>query len=206
MRLWVRRLSRWFVVPPKAPTIATGGLVVVVALLAAIVWASDPGVAPYSRQATLARVVDGDTAVLRLESGIEVKVRLWGIDAPETRQDFGRQAKDYLALRLRGRALTVKSIGRRCSRDTGLCALPNTLDRYGRELAVIWTGDADVNRDMISTGHAWAYRYGSSADYRSAQDDARDARRGLWASNPESIVEPYVWRKLRRAAALTIRN
>ena len=130
--------------------------------------------------AFLARVVavhDGDT--ITVDDG--VRVRLFGIDAPELAQEGGRESRRYLAeLVLHQRVeLTVK--------DT---------DQYGRGVAQVRLEDGrDVNALMVQAGHAWVYRKFCRPCYGMRMDEtaAKWKGLGLWAQSRP--VPPWVWRK-----------
>ena len=62
----------------------------------------------------------------------------------------------------------------------------DSVDRYGRTLAYIWTASGRlVNLDMIAEGFAHEYTYDLPYRYqqifRTAEDDARTHERGLWS-------------------------
>src|SRR6516162_6676857 len=87
-------------------------------------------------------VIDGDT--IRLDG---TTFRLWGIDAPEARQDCrdgwpaGREATAHL---------------RRMIDGQGVSCEPRTIDRYGRTVALCRENGRDIGADMVSAGMAWA--------------------------------------------------
>lgn len=124
-------------------------------------------------------VIDGDTA--RVErGGHPVTVRLIGVDAPETVhpnlpvQCFGPQASDYTTQLLNGRQVKLE-----------YDPAPGRVDRYGRELAYLWLPDGQLaNLLLIDSGHAreadYGHPYRHAEAFRSAQDNARAAGRGLW--------------------------
>lgn len=128
-----------------------------------------------------ARVVDGDTIVVA-----EVRVRIFGIDAPESRQSCtAGDGHDYFCGRVAASALAEKIAGR------PVTCRPRTTDRYGRTVAVCFdAGDEDLGAWMVRAGVAIAYRKYSTA-YVDDEDTARRARRGLWAGE---FVEPSKWR------------
>lgn len=132
-------------------------------------------------------VSDGDT-IRVMHNGREVKVRLYGIDAPEKRQDFGMAAKKYASLLVFGKTVTVDSRG---------------TDRYGRTIGWVNTGNGVVlNEEMVKAGLAWWYREYAPNDNRLSQLEAqaRNARRGLWSrSNP---TPPWEYRRQRRNHAI----
>ena len=76
-------------------------------------------------------VHDGDTLRVLDAAGTQHKVRLQGIDSPETKQAFGTKARNRLADLTLGKAVTVRVHGR---------------DRYGRTLGTIEAAGQDVNR------------------------------------------------------------
>lgn len=136
------------------------------------------------------RVVDGDTVYVAPSSApdTQVKLRLSGIDSPETLQNGGPEAADAMRHLLRlyagkGYLLYVDGVKR---------------DRYGRTLgSLIFTkGDhrLDVQEQMLREGHAWHYvKYDSSPRYAQAEEYARSRRLGLWES-PTSPIPPWEWR------------
>lgn len=130
-------------------------------------------------------VLDGDTVLVRREAGGRpMKVRLADIDAPEKGQDFGDASKRSLAKMLSGRQVSVD---------------PVAVDMYGRLVARLYTDDGSVNAELIRRGMAWEYSLNhSNREYLGLQDEARRARRGLWAQH--TPLAPSQWRKLHQAA------
>ncbi len=125
-------------------------------------------------------VSDGDTITVLTAEKRQVKIRLAGIDAPETGQDFGSRAKQAASELAFGKTVTIEE------RDT---------DRYGRTVAeVILPDGQSLNREMVSLGLAWWYRQYALHDAELArlESDAKAAHRGLW-SQP-GAVPPWDWR------------
>ena len=126
------------------------------------------------------RVIDGDT--VSVLSGKEMyRVRLNGIDAPESKQAYGQRAKQSLiALAAQKNVLVVSS----------------KQDRYGRYLGTLMNGGLNINAQQVEKGMAWAYRFhGKATDINmlALEDKARSNGVGLWADpNP---VEPWKWRR-----------
>jgi endonuclease YncB( thermonuclease family) len=121
-----------------------------------------------------AQVVDGDTLDIRT-----TRVRLFGIDAPESAQrctdsrgrtwacgHFAQQALERL---ITGQAVTCQGRG---------------LDDYGRLLAVCSTSRGEINSDLVHEGHAWAFVRYSDA-YVRIEIEAKAARRGVFATKNE---------------------
>ena len=132
-----------------------------------------------------ARVLDGDT----LDIG-RTRVRLHGIDAPESRQSCvaggqrwpcGERATRMLEQRIGSRTVTCEVRDR---------------DRYGRSVAVCHAAGEDLNGWLVREGWALAYRR-YSRDYVSAEQSARAARRGMWRGD---FVKPWDWRRGERLA------
>ena len=127
------------------------------------------------------RALDGDT----LDIG-GVRVRLWGIDAPEKRQTCRADGRPWSCGGLATAALRSRSIGLRCeSREK---------DRYGRVLAVCFQGAEDVNAWMVSEGWALAYRRYSET-YAPLEEEARKKGRGIHRG---AFVPPWEWRRGKR--------
>ena len=127
-----------------------------------------------------ARVIDGDT----IEVGA-VRIRLFGLDAPESAQSClagsrrwpcGEQATRALAGQIEGRSVACEERDR---------------DRYGRVVAVCRYGGQDVNAWLVREGWAIAYRRYSTA-YVGEEASARRAKRGLWRGD---FVPPWDWRR-----------
>ncbi len=131
---------------------------------------------------TVTRVVDGDTFVFRsVDEGEELyKVRMWGIDAPESSQTWGEEAKKALESKILNRAVRLQVMD---------------ADRYSRQVCrVFGDREEDVNLYMVSSGNAWHYKaYAPSDELAAAMTEARRNRRGFWTyPNPEP---PWEYRK-----------
>ncbi len=130
-----------------------------------------------------ASVIDGDT--------IEVagqRIRLHGIDAPESRQLCRRDGKHWRCGRNAASAL-AEMIGRRPVN----CEEPGR-DRYKRIVAKCAVEGVDLGEWMVSQGWAVAY-YLYSYEYSRAEQTAKSARRGIWAGEFDN---PWEWRKQQR--------
>lgn len=130
-------------------------------------------------------VVDGDTADVRLQSGL-IRVRLHAVDAPERDQPQGAASKQALAKLVYGQQVSVEPIEQ---------------DRYDRLVARLWLGDLDVNAAMIKQGAAWVYRrYADDPAYCAYEKAARDLKRGVWSLPDEQRAAPWEWRKRKTLA------
>ncbi|WP_462427877.1 thermonuclease family protein [Fusobacterium varium] len=119
------------------------------------------------------RVSDGDT--LLLQSGSQrIKVRMYGIDAPELKQSYGEDSKSYLEKRILNKNVDVKVINE---------------DKYGRKVGKVFYKNKDINLEMIKTGNAWFYEYHAKKEkeYRKASKSAQEQKLGLWKDkNPQN--------------------
>ena len=128
-------------------------------------------------------ITDGDTVIVRPDSGPSVKVRLIHIDAPERRQAFGTRARQVLGDLIDGQVVEV---------------IGTTKDRYGRLLGDVRHDGRSINLELVKRGFAWAYvEFEPPPDYVAAEAEARAARRGLWAD--KAPLPPWEYRKSRRA-------
>jgi len=130
--------------------------------------------------ATVIAVLDGDTVMVVRNSGRPLKVRLADIDAPEKAQRGGLASKRSLS-----ELVLHKSV------------LLNTRaeDVYGRLVAQVTVDGRSINEEQIRRGMAWEYsNFHSNKSYIELQNEARQARRGLWAE--ADIMEPSHWRKI----------
>jgi micrococcal nuclease len=125
------------------------------------------------------RVIDGDTFVLQTTEG-NLKIRLDGIDAPEGKQCFGKESKEFLS-QYTGKDCRLERIG---------------LDRYGRTIGILWIDNVNINLLMVKKGYAWHFKkYSKDERLAEAEKHARLAKIGLWAN--DSAVAPWEWRKKR---------
>ncbi|MCQ2373564.1 MAG: thermonuclease family protein [Phascolarctobacterium sp.] len=127
-------------------------------------------------------VSDGDTIIMLAPDGGKVKVRLYGIDAPEKAQPYGPQAAGILKNLILNQVVTIDTIN---------------VDRYGRYVAKVFYNRQDINAEMIRLGAAWHYRYydksPSYMQYEELERYARVNRRGLW--NRDNPTPPWEYRK-----------
>jgi endonuclease YncB( thermonuclease family) len=132
-----------------------------------------------------ASVIDGDTLEVR-----GIRIRLHGIDAPET----GQTCKDAAGQDYRCGQTAALALADRIGQGTVTCD-PRETDQYGRVVAVCRTEGSDLNAWMARQGHAVAYRR-YTEDYANDELTAKATRIGLWAG---TFQEPSEWRRARRA-------
>jgi endonuclease YncB( thermonuclease family) len=139
---------------------------------------------------TVQSVADGDTLKLRDEQGVQHRIRLSGIDAPERGQPFSQVSRRSLDELTRGRQI--------------IATCPKS-DRYGRKVCTVRAEGDDLGLEQLARGLAWHFkRYQAEqpaaerAAYAAAEEQARLDRRGLWSSSTPQA--PWDWRAQRAAA------
>ncbi|PZO04680.1 MAG: nuclease [Alphaproteobacteria bacterium] len=139
-----------------------------------------------------ATVIDGDTIEIRRQ-----RIRLWGIDAPESRQSCTRSGQAY-----RCGQEAANHLDRLARDKTVSCAPVGRPDRYRRIIAVcsISTGPCldppciptiQLNELMVADGHAVDYPRYSRRAYARVEADARRRQAGVWAGE---FQMPWEWR------------
>jgi micrococcal nuclease len=129
----------------------------------------------------VSRVIDGDTVVLLIDDS-PVKVRLIGVDTPETVhpskpvQHYGKEASAFTRNLLRGESVYLKYGFERT-------------DRYGRLLAYLYRAPDGlfVNAEIVRQGYGHAYvqfPFEHMDEFVALQARAREAGKGLWATSP----------------------
>jgi len=136
-------------------------------------------------------VSDGDTIAFS-DGDKRIRVRLYGIDAPELDQPFGEEAKTYLCNLIKSGIAEGKSIN----------TMKVTTDAYDRVVGMLYIGDACINVKMVLAGYAWHYPETKpvSNDFKMHQEYAQIRRVGMWKS-PDNIA-PWEWRKNKRVKEL----
>ena len=127
-------------------------------------------------------IADGDTITVLDAAKVQHKIRLQGIDAPEKKQAFGTKSKERMSEKVGGEEVVVQW---------------KEKDRYGRILGEVMVGKRHINLEMVQDGMAWHYTtYSKSKDLAKAEDEARKAKKGLWAD--KEPVPPWEYRKTER--------
>lgn len=142
--------------------------------------------------AKMTRVIDGDTIDVSFDGKTE-RIRIIGINTPETvdprkpvecfGQEASAKAKEYLA---------DKTVQLEADPTQG------ERDKYNRLLRYVWidNGTVDFGKLMIATGYAYEYTYNLpykyQAEYKQAQKDAEQGKKGLWADDacPVATTKP----------------
>ena len=147
-----------------------------------------------ARKVKIRRVVDGDSLEVKY-SGLfgflrrPFPVRLYGIDAPELAQPYGREARNQLASLVRRGDFRMEAI---------------STDRYGRTVSLLYRPRRrreSVNVSMVRAGMAyWYRRYGGrDLGFPEAEAEARSRRRGVWKDRRRAR-RPWDYRSEARQA------
>lgn len=133
---------------------------------------------------TVTEVIDGDTLKVAVD-GIEMKIRLWGIDSPEMDQSHGDGARRELqAMTPQGSQITIH---------------PLSMDQYGRVIGNVGENSQwSVNFRMVAQGWAYHYQEFSAKNNRcllEAERLARDGKAGIWQDGPRGGERPWEHRR-----------
>ena len=173
----------------KPPKTLAGWVVTIVILAVLLIWQGLPKsenlTAPQDTPIAegiheVADCVDGDTIKLVDKT----RIRLIGADTPETVkpntpvQPFGPEASQYTKEKITQAGNRVK-----------ITFDGDTVDRYGRVLAMVWLDDLLLNEDLIRQGLARAqtqYNYSREmkSRFQQAENEAKAAKRGIWSLEP----------------------
>ncbi|WP_373086942.1 thermonuclease family protein [Sneathiella sp.] len=126
-------------------------------------------------------IVDGDTLWMKGQ-----KIRLAGIDAPESQQTCISTSRSRYQCGIAARNFLKDLIA-----DQPVQCDSRSMDKYGRLLATCYIGTRDINAEMVSAGWAVAYRHYSDK-YAAKEDIAKQAEKGIWDG---SFQIPWVWRR-----------
>lgn len=125
------------------------------------------------------KVADGDTITV-LKGEEKVRVRFYGIDAPEKKQEYGIKSLDVLKKMIDGKVVEVKEKDK---------------DQYGRVVGEVYFEGKNLNTYMLENGHVWWYKQYSKneREYEAAEMKAKKERLGLWKEN--NPTPPWEFRK-----------
>ena len=134
------------------------------------------------------KVSDGDTITVLDSNNQKYKIRLQGIDAPETQQAFGETSRQSLA------SLVY---------DKEVIILWDKRDKYARILGKVIVDGRDANYEQLKKGLAWYYKQYendlSDEDkerYAEAEAWARNYTEGLWPDSKS--IPPWEFRHKRK--------
>ncbi|MEI6262359.1 MAG: thermonuclease family protein [Deltaproteobacteria bacterium] len=126
-------------------------------------------------------VTDGDTITVLDSSNTQHKIRIYGVDCPESHQDYGQKAKQFTSDLVFGKTVEIKIM------DT---------DRYGRTVGIVNIDSKSLNAELIINGMAWFYgqycKESFCPQWNQYQEEAKNRKIGLWSmQNP---IPPWEFR------------
>ena len=135
----------------------------------------------YAFEGTVILITDGDTITV-VHNGKPEKIRLYGIDTPESKQAFGVAAKNFTYAMVYHKSVNVE---------------PVTTDRYGRTVGIVNVNEKCLNSELISNGFAWVYDRYCKKDmcdkWKKLEEVAKQSKAGLWSK--DNPVEPWMYRR-----------
>jgi endonuclease YncB( thermonuclease family) len=138
-------------------------------------------------------VVDGDTIVVTDSAGAKHRVRLYGVDAPESKQSCTLANGSSWACGQRSAEALRVYVG-----DKPVHCVITDTDRYGREVGLCDAGrNKPLNSWLVSNGWALVYRQYGGAQFDGDEARAKTARAGVWQG---AFMEPWRWRQAQRHA------
>ena len=135
-----------------------------------------------SGRVSITQVSDGDS----LRSG-DLRIRLFGIDAPELKQ----QCADQNGILWNCGAAALQQLNALISKNKELQCSLRDVDRYGRLVMQCFNGPTDIGAAMVLSGHALAYRHFSDL-YVAEEKQAKTALKGIWRG---TFIPPWEWRR-----------
>jgi micrococcal nuclease len=142
----------------------------------------------YAWDGRVTGVTDG-TYITVTHDGKGERVRLYGIDCPERRQDFSQEAKKFTSDMVHRKIVQVE--------PAAVDPKGRTKDQYGRTLALVYTEDRRcLNEELVRSGLAWAPGQSCTRSeckaWKELEKQAKMKRVGLWSlSNP---IPPWEFR------------
>jgi micrococcal nuclease len=137
------------------------------------------------------RVADGDTLTVITPNQTKLRIRMFGIDAPETPkgakfpgQPYGPEAEAYIERLVDGKRVRVEIYG---------------ADRCRRLRSTVFLDGQDINLAVLEAGLAEVYRGPEAGNpytpqYQAAEAAARSAKQGMWALG-DTYESPRAYRK-----------
>ena len=139
----------------------------------------------------VAKVIDGDT--IKIENK---KIRLFGIDAPETKQFCKEVYLSFLIFNFKrdykcGEKST-SALKKKIKNKKIRCLIQDKKDRYRRNIGICYLEKQDINSWLVKNGYAIAYRR-YSKKYIIDEQYAEDNKLGIWQG---TFMEPEKWRRI----------
>ncbi|MCW5204201.1 thermonuclease family protein [Desulfobulbus sp. US2] len=134
---------------------------------------------PVTISAVVSCVLNSDT--LGTNKKGHKKISLYGIDAPEEDQPFGKEAKDFFRKKVFKKKIKEKVYDKKDD---------------GTDIALVFAGGKNINELMIKAGYAWVYQPSCDEsfcdDWVRYEEEAKAQKKGLWGGSGR--IAPWIWR------------
>ena len=134
------------------------------------------------------KIADGDTITVLTLKNKKVKIRIYGIDAPEKKQRYGEEATKFVRKKLLNKNVVVEVVG---------------IGRYKRKIGIVYYGSIfrkNLSKQLVKNGLAWRYpQYCKKAklcsELEKLENKARKRKKGLWKD--KGLIPPWTWRRIK---------
>ncbi|CAK8723405.1 hypothetical protein KKHLCK_12785 [Candidatus Electrothrix laxa] len=134
---------------------------------------------PVTISAVVSCILNSDT--LGTNKKGHKKISLYGIDAPEEDQPFGKEAKDFFEKKVFKKKIKEKVYDKKDD---------------GTDIALVFAGGKNINELMIKAGYAWVYQPSCDEsfcdDWVRYEEEAKAQKKGLWGGSGR--IAPWIWR------------
>jgi endonuclease YncB( thermonuclease family) len=160
-------------------------LIKIITILICAVFVFPHALFAYDAMGQVVGILSGDTIKVSESDGTMHKIRLYGIDAPEKGQDFGRTASDFLSIMIAGKKVEFRVVDK---------------DRYGMSVAYVYLDGICINAAMVKAGYAWVYAKECKDHvcnkWIGYQRLAHVNKKGLWKQH--DAVPPWEWSEVNQ--------
>ncbi|WLE95915.1 MAG: thermonuclease family protein [Candidatus Electrothrix communis] len=134
---------------------------------------------PVTISAVVSKILNSDT--LETNKKGHKRISLYGIDAPEEDQPFGKEAKDFFRKKVFKKKIKEKVYDKKDD---------------GTDIALVFAGGKNINELMIKAGYAWVYQPSCDEsfcdDWVRYEEEAKAQKKGLWGGSGR--IAPWIWR------------
>lgn len=127
-------------------------------------------------------VIDGESFFIKMENGDTDSVRLWGIDSPEIKQQYGKAAQRNLETHIH-REVSLEYKTR--DKNNFMMAIVTYKQKNGDEI--------NLNYFLVEQGYAWKNKFTKDKKLEKLQNQAKRNQVGLWRN--DNPTPPWEWRK-----------
>ncbi len=134
-------------------------------------------------------VADGDTITVMADEvggreNKKMKIRLYAIDCPEKKQEFGLKAKEFIENLILNKRVEIEVKG---------------VDQYGRTVGIVQYYKYNVNSELLKNGLAWHYKQYSKDYYNEFEElesEAKNKKINIWSK--KNSIAPWEFRKIKK--------